>query len=65
MKEELKRKRKKTTLTQQDMANMLGCSRPWYNAIENGKVIPSIEHAKKIGKKLGIDWTAFYDNKED
>lgn len=53
-------KRKERNLTQEEMACELGMSRQYYNALENGIRKPSIELAKKIAEKLGIEWTIFF-----
>ena len=65
MRESLKEKRTMKGYTQSDMAKFLDCTEQYYNLIENDRRRPSVERAKKIGKILGIDWTTFYDNKED
>lgn len=42
-------------LSQENMANKLGISRPHYSDIENGKVSPSIDFAYKIQEVFGVD----------
>lgn len=54
-------KRKKKNLTQEEMADLLGISRQYYNALENGSRTPSIDMAKKMAEKLGFEWTIFFN----
>ncbi len=46
--------REKNKLRQEDMAKLLGIKESLYKAIENKKVVPDINLAKKIEKLLGI-----------
>lgn len=39
-------------LTQQDLADKVGCSRQTIHSIESGKFVPSVELALKITKTL-------------
>lgn len=47
--------RKIKDLTQEEMATLLGISRPHYSDIENGKVSPSIDFAYKIQEVFDVD----------
>jgi putative transcriptional regulator len=40
-------------LTQQDLADKVGCSRQTIHSIEAGKFVPSVELALKISRILG------------
>lgn len=40
-------------LTQQDLADRVGCSRQTIHSIESGKFVPSVELALKISSILG------------
>lgn len=40
-------------LTQQDLADKVGCSRQTIHSIESGKFVPSVELALKISRVLG------------
>jgi putative transcriptional regulator len=42
----------KGDLTQQDLADQVGCSRQTIHSIESGKFVPSVELALKIAKAL-------------
>lgn len=53
-------KRKELKLTQEEIAADLNISRQYYNAIENFKREPSVELAKRIANKLGLEWTIFF-----
>lgn len=48
-------RKKSLKLSQENMANKLGISRPHYSDIENGKVSPSIDFAYKIQEVFGVD----------
>ena len=54
--------RKKRSLEQQDVAELIGTTQQFYNYVENGKRRPSPEIAIKIGKVLGFDWRLFYES---
>lgn len=41
-------------LTQQNLADMVSCSRQTIHSIENDKFVPSVELALKIAKALGV-----------
>lgn len=62
MSENLKKLRLDAGLTQSELSNKLGCTMQYYNMIENGKKIPSVQLSKKIASILGIDWTIFFNN---
>ncbi len=58
----LEKRRLELNLTQEQVARLIGVSRPFYSMIENGRKIPSLQTAKKIAKVLrsGVD-ALFYD----
>lgn len=62
MSENLKKLRLDAGLTQSELSNKLGCTMQYYNMIENGKKIPSVQLSKKIASILGTDWTIFFNN---
>jgi putative transcriptional regulator len=49
----LKKLRKSNDLTQKDVAELIGISRPMYNMIENGIRNPSLEVMQKIVDLFG------------
>lgn len=51
---------KRGKLTQQEVANMVGITRPAYTMIESGERNPKVAVAKRIGKALGFKWTIFF-----
>ena len=51
----LKELRKSKKMTQEEIANELGISRPMYTNIENGRRNPSLKVMKKIVDFLGED----------
>lgn len=53
-------KRRKLDKTQEVMAHDLNISRQHYNAVENFKKNPSVELAKSLADRLGLDWTIFF-----
>lgn len=55
---------KSNSLTQKQLANMVGISRTMITEIENGKANPSVEVAKKIARVLGFNWARFYENEQ-
>lgn len=58
----LEERRKNKQITQQTIADKIGVSRQYYNELENGKRLPSVKIAKKIGVILDVDWTIFFNN---
>lgn len=56
--ERLKDERKKARLTQEDVAKMLGITRPAYTQYETGKTQPSLETAAKLADifKVSVDY---------
>lgn len=52
--------RKATGLSQEDVANLVGVSRQYYNYLENNKRKPSVGLAKKLAEVLKTDWTIFF-----
>ena len=61
---ELKIKRKKKLLTQQQLAELVGVDRTLISKIECGAATPSVATAKKIAAVLGIDWVKFFDDEQ-
>lgn len=53
--ERLRAAREAKGLTQADVANRLGVTRPSYTAIETGKASPSLTTIYKVAKALKID----------
>lgn len=54
--------REKKSLTQKDLATVVGTTRQMVSAIETNSRNPSVDVAKKIAEALGFDWTRFYDD---
>ncbi|MCY8918091.1 helix-turn-helix transcriptional regulator [Bacillus atrophaeus] len=65
MREWLKRNRLKKGFTQQEVADAAQIGRAYYTMIENGNRKPSVLVSKKIGEKLGFDWTIFFEDKRN
>ena len=59
---ELKRKREKKLLTQQQLAELVGVDRTLISKIESGAATPSVTTAKKIAAVLGFDWVRFFED---
>jgi len=59
---ELKIKRKKKLLTQQQLAELVGVDRTLISKIESGAATPSVTTAKKIAAVLGFHWTKFFED---
>ena len=53
---------KSRSMTQKQLATLVGISRTMITEIENGKANPSVEVAKRIAAVLGFDWTRFFDD---
>lgn len=53
--------RREKGLTQEQMADKVGCTRQHYQMVETGVRRPSVKLAKKIGDELGFSWTAFFE----
>jgi putative transcriptional regulator len=62
---ELKIKRKKKLLTQQQLAELVGVDRTLISKIESGAATPSVTTAKKIAAVLGFKWTRFFEDEDD
>ncbi len=59
---DLKIKREKKRLTQQQLAELVGVDRTLISKIESGAATPSITTAKKIAAVLGLNWTRFFED---
>jgi putative transcriptional regulator len=59
---ELKIKREKKLLTQQQLAELVGVDRTLISKIESGAATPSVTTAKKIAAVLGFDWVRFFED---
>lgn len=55
---QIERTRKK--LSQQELADKVGCNRSTISMIETGKIKPSYELAKKLESVLKIKWYKFF-----
>ena len=53
---------KSRSMTQKQLATLVGISRTMITEIENGNANPSVEVAKRIAAVLGFDWTRFFDD---
>lgn len=66
MSNNLKVNRKEMQLTQQQVADYVGVSRESYNALENGKVMPSLVVADSLARLFGVNlyelWTLESEN---
>ena len=51
-------------MTQQQLADAVGCIRQHISKIETGENLPSVQVAIKIGKVLGIEWPTLYADLE-
>lgn len=61
---DLRAVRREKRMTQRELAERVGCVRGHISSIENGRVHPSVDMAKAIGKVLGFEWTRFYEEKK-
>lgn len=59
MRKWLKKNRLEKGFTQEEVAKAAQIGRAYYTMIENGTRKPSVIVSKKIGEKLGFDWTIF------
>lgn len=55
--------RKKSGLTQQEVAEKAGIARTSYASIEQGRRRPSVKKAMRIASVLNFDWAIFFDEK--
>ena len=51
-------------MTQQQLADAVGCIRQNISHIEKGITLPSVQLAIRIGYVLGIDWPELYSEVE-
>lgn len=58
----LKEFRKKYNLTQNDIAQAVGCTRQNICYFEVADLEPTVDLAKKIGNAYGVDWTIFFED---
>lgn len=61
---ELKIKREKKLLTQQQLAELVGVDRTLISKIESGAAAPSVTTAKKIAAVLGFEWVRFFEDEQ-
>ena len=47
------------------MAEELGIPQSTYWALEKGIINPSVKSAKELAKKLGVNWTLFFEEPEE
>jgi len=54
----IKALRKEKSLSQQEVADLLGVQRPTYSKIESGQIIPTVKHIIKLSElfQVSIDW---------
>lgn len=57
----LRELRKKAGLTQQELAEVVGISRPAITCYETGRLSLDVKVAKKISKVLGCKWWELYE----
>lgn len=62
MRKWLKKNRLEKGFTQEEVAEAAQIGRAYYTMIENGTRKPSVIVSKKIGEKLGFDWTIFFED---
>ena len=60
IKPNLKKLRNEKGWTQEKAATEAEISRSYYGLIENGKKIPQVPVAKRLGKCMGFDWQDFF-----
>lgn len=58
----LKKKREKTGLTQEQVAEKAGMARATYGHIESGERGVTVANAKKLSSVLGFHWTIFFED---
>lgn len=60
--QKLKEFRKKMKLTQQELANQIGISRPYYADVEMGRYLPSLKVLTKLSLFLKLDLNFLKEN---
>lgn len=53
--EEIKIRRKRLKITQEEVASKAGVARPHYSKIEKGEYMPSIETVEKMAEAVGCE----------
>lgn len=59
---DLKKYRKNKNMTQQSLADAVGCDRTMIGKIENNDANPGVRLAMAIADVLEFDWTLFYED---
>ena len=52
-------------ITQEELANRVGCTRQTIIALEQGKYVPSIELAFRVARAFGVPLEAVFQYKND
>ncbi len=58
----MRRARKRRNLSQKQLAELVNVSVSLISLLENGKRLPGVDLAKRLGSVLGFRWTRFYDD---
>ncbi len=61
----IKHLRESRKLRQKDVAAAIGVTPASYCDIENGKNLPSVETAKRIGTFFGFEWWRLFEDDDD
>lgn len=64
-KSSIKEFRKKSKLTQQDLANLVNVRRETINHIENGRYNPTLKLAMDLSKVLGVPIESLFQYKDE
>ncbi|RIL48805.1 XRE family transcriptional regulator [Mammaliicoccus fleurettii] len=59
---DISKRRKDLGFTQQEVATDCNIDRAYLSLIESGKRIPSVKVAKRLGLKLEMNWTIFFEH---
>lgn len=60
--EYLKKLRMVNDMTQVELADAVGVHRTTITLIETGRIMPSVDTARRLANVLNVNWTSFFES---